>query len=106
MGFWLRRARWLLRAMYMLFVVTLGFAVVFLPSEVARLLDDALATFGYMTNWYLILGTQSCFETTWQAALKSLTGARGWCSTWSTRVSASTPMPSLAGHASGGTCSA
>jgi hypothetical protein len=42
----------------------------------------------------------------WQAALKSLTGYGGWCSTWSTRGSASTRTPSLTGHASGGTCSA
>ena len=32
--------------------------------------------FGYVTNWYLILGEQSYFETTWQAALKSLTSVR------------------------------
>src|SRR4051794_24439314 len=62
-GFWLRRARRLLPALYLLLVVTLAFAVVFLPGEVARLRDDALAAFGYVTNWYLILGHQSYFET-------------------------------------------
>jgi peptidoglycan/LPS O-acetylase OafA/YrhL len=68
-GFWLRRARRLLPALYLLLVVTLTFAVVFLPGEVARLRDDALAAFGYVTNWYLILGEQSYFETTGRPSL-------------------------------------
>ena len=61
-GFWMRRARRLLPALYLLLVVTLAFAVVFLPGEVARLRSDALAAFGYVTNWYLILGEESYFE--------------------------------------------
>src|ERR671921_2715367 len=68
-GFWLRRALRLLPALYLLLVVTLVFAVVFLPGEVARLRDDALAAFGYVTNWYLILGEQSYFETTGRPSL-------------------------------------
>ncbi|CAA9427152.1 MAG: Acyltransferase family protein [uncultured Rubrobacteraceae bacterium] len=68
-GFWLRRARRLLPALYLLLVVTLAFAVVFLPEEVARLRDDALAAFGYVTNWYLILGEQSYFETVGRPSL-------------------------------------
>ena len=35
----------------------------FLPGEVARLRSDALAAFGYVTNWYLVLAQQSYFET-------------------------------------------
>jgi len=54
--FWLRRARRLLPALYALLVVTLAFAVVFLPGEVAGLRGDVLAAFGYVTNWYLIFG--------------------------------------------------
>src|SRR4051812_39741890 len=69
LGFWLRRARRLLPALYLLLVVTLAFAVVFLPGEVARLRDDALAAFAYVTNWYLILGEQSYFETTGRPSL-------------------------------------
>jgi peptidoglycan/LPS O-acetylase OafA/YrhL len=69
MGFWLRRARRLLPALYLLLAVTLSFAVVFLPGEVARLRDDALAAFGYVTNWYLILGEQSYFETVGRPSL-------------------------------------
>jgi peptidoglycan/LPS O-acetylase OafA/YrhL len=61
-GFWMRRARRLLPALYLLLVVTLAFAVVFLPGEVARLRGDAIAAFGYVTNWYLVLGEESYFE--------------------------------------------
>jgi peptidoglycan/LPS O-acetylase OafA/YrhL len=68
-GFWLRRALRLLPALYLLLVVTLVFAVVFLPGEVARLRNDALAAFAYATNWYLILGEQSYFETTGRPSL-------------------------------------
>jgi peptidoglycan/LPS O-acetylase OafA/YrhL len=45
-NFWLRRARRLLPALYVLLVVTLAFAVVFLPGEVAGLRGDVLAAFG------------------------------------------------------------
>jgi peptidoglycan/LPS O-acetylase OafA/YrhL len=61
--FWLRRARRLLPALYLMLAVTLAFAVVFLPGEVARLRSDAIAAFGYVTNWYLVFGHQSYFET-------------------------------------------
>ena len=61
-AFWLRRARRLLPALYLLLVVTLAYAVVFLPGEVAGLRADALAAFGYATNWYLVLGQESYFE--------------------------------------------
>jgi peptidoglycan/LPS O-acetylase OafA/YrhL len=60
--FWLRRARRLLPALYVLLVVSLAFAVVFLPGEVAGLRGDVLAAFGYVTNWYLIFGQESYFE--------------------------------------------
>ena len=68
-AFWLRRARRLLPALYLLLVVTLAFAVAFLPGEVARLRDDAFAAFAYVTNWYLILGEQSYFETVGRPSL-------------------------------------
>jgi peptidoglycan/LPS O-acetylase OafA/YrhL len=61
-SFWLRRARRLLPAVYVLLVVTLAYAVVFLPEEVAGLRGDAIASLGYVTNWYLILGHESYFE--------------------------------------------
>jgi peptidoglycan/LPS O-acetylase OafA/YrhL len=67
--FWLRRARRLLPALYVLLVVSLAFAVVFLPGEVAGLRGDVLAAFGYVTNWYLIFGQESYFETVGRPSL-------------------------------------
>ncbi len=61
-AFWLRRARRLLPAAYLLILVTLAFAAIFLPAEIARLRTDALASFVYVTNWYLVLDHQSYFE--------------------------------------------
>jgi peptidoglycan/LPS O-acetylase OafA/YrhL len=42
---------------------------VFLPEEVARLRGDAIAAFGYVTNWYLVLGQESYFETVGRPSL-------------------------------------
>ena len=61
-GFWMRRAKRLLPALYVLLVATLCYSLVFLPGEVARLRSDAIAAVGYVTNWYLVLGHQSYFE--------------------------------------------
>ena len=60
--FWIRRARRLLPVLYLLLIVVLAFAVLRLPDEVARLRGDALAAFGYVTNWYFIFRQQSYFE--------------------------------------------
>src|SRR5829696_3506103 len=67
--FWLRRARRLLPALYVLLVVTLGYSVVFLPGEVAGLRDDAIAAVGYVTNWFLVLGRESYFESVGRPSL-------------------------------------
>jgi peptidoglycan/LPS O-acetylase OafA/YrhL len=67
--FWMRRARRLLPALYVLLVATLAFAVVFLPGEVAGLRGDVLAAFGYVTNWYLIFGQESYFESVGRPSL-------------------------------------
>jgi peptidoglycan/LPS O-acetylase OafA/YrhL/lysophospholipase L1-like esterase len=61
-AFWLARARRLLPALYVLLVVTLAYAVVFLPEEVAGLREEVLAALGYVTNWYLVAGDESYFE--------------------------------------------
>jgi peptidoglycan/LPS O-acetylase OafA/YrhL len=61
--FWLRRARRLLPALFCLLAATLAFAVVVVPEEVARLRPDAVAALAYVTNWHLIAGDQSYFET-------------------------------------------
>jgi peptidoglycan/LPS O-acetylase OafA/YrhL/lysophospholipase L1-like esterase len=60
--FWLRRARRLLPALFLVLAATLTFAVLFLPDEVAGLRSDALAATGYVTNWYLVISRQSYFE--------------------------------------------
>ena len=67
--FWLRRAQRLLPATFVLIIATLVYAVTFLPGEVARLRGDALAACFYLTNWYLIYGRRSYFETTGRPSL-------------------------------------
>ncbi len=59
--FWLRRARRLLPALYLVIFATLLVTTLVLPDEVVRLRGDALAALGYVTNWYLIFGHQSYF---------------------------------------------
>jgi peptidoglycan/LPS O-acetylase OafA/YrhL/lysophospholipase L1-like esterase len=61
-AFWLRRARRLLPALFLLLLAVVGYAVVFLPSEVAGLRGDALSTAGYVNNWYQIFSHKSYFE--------------------------------------------
>ena len=68
-AFWLGRARRLLPALYLVLAVTLAFAVLFLPDEVARLRGDAVAAIGYVTNWYLVFGQESYFETVGRPSL-------------------------------------
>ncbi|HEU0235034.1 MAG TPA: acyltransferase family protein [Candidatus Limnocylindrales bacterium] len=62
-AFWLRRARRLLPALFVLLIAALAFAVLFLPESVARLRSDVAAAAAYVTNWYLLAGDQSYFET-------------------------------------------
>lgn len=61
-AFWIRRARRLLPALYLLLLVFLAFAVIRLPDQVARLRGDALASFFYVLNWFYIFRQQSYFE--------------------------------------------
>jgi peptidoglycan/LPS O-acetylase OafA/YrhL len=60
--FWMRRARRLLPAVYILIFSVLVYSVIFLPDEVASLRADALSAFTYVTNWYLIFAQKSYFE--------------------------------------------
>src|SRR3712207_2714816 len=60
--FWLRRARRLLPALFLLLFVVLAYAAVFLPDEVAGLRGDVLAASTYVTNWYLIFVNEPYFE--------------------------------------------
>lgn len=77
--FWLRRARRLLPALYLLLVATLAYAVFKLPGEVAQLRADAAAAFFYVTNWWLIfdhtsyfvaMGRPSLFQHLWSLAVE------------------------------------
>ncbi|HEY3522944.1 MAG TPA: acyltransferase family protein [Candidatus Limnocylindrales bacterium] len=61
--FWARRARRLLPALFALLLATLALAAIAFPSELARLRSDALASFAYVTNWYLVVAQQPYFET-------------------------------------------
>jgi peptidoglycan/LPS O-acetylase OafA/YrhL len=62
LAFWKRRARRLLPALFALIIAALVYSVIFLPGEVASLRGNALAGFGYVSNWYLIFDKQSYFE--------------------------------------------
>lgn len=68
-AFWLRRARRLLPALFLLLIITLVFTEIFLPGEVAGIRGDTAAAFGYVTNWYLIFNQQSYFETVGRPSL-------------------------------------
>ncbi len=61
-AFWLRRARRLLPALFLLLAVTSIYSVVFLPDTIARLRGDVLAALTYVTNWWLIAVDASYFE--------------------------------------------
>ena len=61
--FWLRRARRLLPAALTLILATLAITAAFYPQELHRLRGDALASFAYVTNWYLVLHQVPYFET-------------------------------------------
>ena len=60
--FYLRRARRLLPALFLLLGVVGLFAVVFLPDEVTKLRGDVAAALLYGTNWWQIFRNLSYFE--------------------------------------------
>lgn len=61
-GFWWRRARRLLPALWATLLVVSLYAVCFLPEELFRLRGEVLAGLTYVSNWYLAWGNQSYFE--------------------------------------------
>ena len=61
-AFYLRRARRLLPALYLLLVAVVVFTAVALAGELARLRGDVFAALTYVTNWFLIANDQSYFE--------------------------------------------
>ena len=60
--FWLRRARRLLPAVFVLIGVVMLLAPFVDIGQLSRLRTDALASMAYVTNWALIFGHQSYFE--------------------------------------------
>lgn len=61
-NFWLRRARRLLPALFLVLAVTTVVALVFLSDEVASLRGDVLSALAYVTNWNFIVAQKSYFE--------------------------------------------
>jgi peptidoglycan/LPS O-acetylase OafA/YrhL len=60
--FWLRRARRLLPALFLMIIVVLIAMVLLHPGEVARLHMALLASFGYVANWYFAFADVPYFE--------------------------------------------
>src|SRR5262245_23238685 len=60
-GFWRRRARRLLPAMWFMTVATICFALLALPGEVARLRGPALAGGLFVGNWWAVLAQEPYF---------------------------------------------
>ena len=77
--FWMRRARRLLPALFVMIVVVLAVMVLVHPGEVARLRGAVLASFGYVANWYFAFahvpyfeqfGRPSIFQHLWSLAVE------------------------------------
>ena len=68
-GFWLRRARRLLPALFALLLGVVAFAVIFLPDEVAGMRGDAVSGALYVNNWYQIFSHKSYFESAGRPSL-------------------------------------
>ncbi len=60
--FWLRRARRLLPALFLMIAVVMLAMVIFHHGEVARLHGALLASFGYVANWYFAFADVPYFE--------------------------------------------
>ena len=63
-AFWVRRARRLLPALFLVLGTTLLYAIVFLPREVAEVRADALAALLYVMNWHLVWSSRPYFDPT------------------------------------------
>ncbi len=60
--FYLRRARRLLPALFLVFIASAVLAVIFAPDAAARLREDIVASTFYVGNWWNILSDQSYFQ--------------------------------------------
>jgi peptidoglycan/LPS O-acetylase OafA/YrhL len=60
--FWLRRARRLLPALFVLLAVVTAYALLFAPDAVSKLRGDVLAALTYTSNWWQIVADRSYFQ--------------------------------------------
>ena len=61
-AFWLRRARRLLPALFLVLVAVAGYAALLAsPGQLSAIRGDALATLGYVANWRFVLADRSYF---------------------------------------------
>ncbi|MGI9028999.1 MAG: acyltransferase family protein [Ilumatobacteraceae bacterium] len=60
-NFWLRRARRLLPAVYLLLATVAVVVLIFYRGEAANLAAQVWSALGYVTNWYFIFSEQSYF---------------------------------------------
>ena len=61
-GFWLRRARRLLPALFLLLLGVAGYSLLFAPDEAAGLRHETVAALAYVTNWDLIVAGETYFD--------------------------------------------
>lgn len=61
-AFYLRRARRLLPALFLVFIASAVLVVLFAPDAAARLREDIVASTFYVTNWWNIISDQSYFQ--------------------------------------------
>jgi peptidoglycan/LPS O-acetylase OafA/YrhL len=67
--FYIRRARRLLPALYLLLAVVVAYALLFLPDAIETLKGDVLAALTYTSNWWQILQDRSYFAEAGRPAL-------------------------------------
>jgi peptidoglycan/LPS O-acetylase OafA/YrhL len=60
--FWIRRARRLLPALFVMIALVLAYMVIFHHDEVGRLRGATLAAIGYVGNWYFVFADQPYFD--------------------------------------------
>ena len=60
--FWIRRARRLLPALFVMMALVLAVMVIVHPGEVAQLRGATLASLGYVANWYFVFADQPYFD--------------------------------------------
>jgi peptidoglycan/LPS O-acetylase OafA/YrhL len=57
--FWLRRARRLLPALFVMLAVVVLYALLFLPDSIGTLKSNTVAALTYTSNWWLVISHQS-----------------------------------------------